>query len=37
MGPGESIRNGLINDEFYWPNKTLVYKIDSETYGKGMN
>ena len=34
LKPDESIRNGLINDEFYWPNKTLIYKIDSETYGE---
>ncbi|XP_034233727.1 seminal metalloprotease 1-like [Thrips palmi] len=32
VGADDSIRNGLVSDTFYWPNKTLVYKIDSDTF-----
>ncbi|KAK3913390.1 Seminal metalloprotease 1 [Frankliniella fusca] len=31
LGPDDSIRNGLVNEVFYWPNKTLVYKIDTDS------
>ncbi|KAE8747151.1 hypothetical protein FOCC_FOCC006149 [Frankliniella occidentalis] len=30
MSP-DNIRNGLVNEVFYWPNKTLVYKVDSDS------
>lgn len=33
IGADDSIRNGLISDTFYWPNKTLVYKLDTDTFG----